>query len=137
MKSWDRQRTQSARVHAARLKDEVVYGAAGKPEPRVGRQYRVTAPPRPVTHAAVAVRRERRHVGFHGWVPPGRLVKWPFGNFATVIMIVFPIFWPILALFLLIEVLALAFWVALFLLTNTVALVAWLIAAVAVAVFDR
>jgi hypothetical protein len=40
-------------------------------------------------------------------------------------MIVIPIFWPILGLFLLIEVFAIAFWVALFLATNLVALVAW------------
>ncbi len=80
---------------------------------------------------------QRSKPRFQAYAPPTRLVRWPFSPFATVCMIVFPLFWPILLLFVAIEVFCLALWLTVFLVTNLAALLAWLVAAVAVAVFDR
>lgn len=56
------------------------------------------------------------------YTPPRRMIKWPFSPFATVVMIVIPLFWPILGVILAAEVFCLLFWAVLFVVGNTIVL---------------
>jgi hypothetical protein len=52
------------------------------------------------------------------YLPPKRMVKWPFSPFQTIVMMVIPPFQLILAFFLAMEVFCLLLWAALFLVGN-------------------
>lgn len=61
--------------------------------------------------------------------PPRRMIRWPFSAFATVVMIVFPIFWPILAVMVTLEVFCIVLWLATLIVANLVMLVIAVVAA--------
>lgn len=52
--------------------------------------------------------------------PPRRMVRWPFSAFATVVCIVIPLFWPVLAVLLVAEAFCLALWLVTFIVANLV-----------------
>lgn len=56
------------------------------------------------------------------YTPPKRIVRWPFSAFATVVMIVVPIFWPVLAVIFAFELLGLVVWTVLFVGGNAILL---------------
>ena len=70
-------------------------------------------------------------------VPPRRMVRWPFSAGWTALMIVVPLFWPILGVVLLAEVFCLALWLVLFVAANTMMLAAVVVHAAAVGVARR
>lgn len=116
MNWWNKQRSQSDRVHAARQKPSTA-PVGGAP---LLLEYHPA--PTPTT-------RPRSHSPrLHGYAPPRRMVKWPFGNGFTVVMIVIPVFWPILGLFIALEVFCLLLYAALLVIGNLAVLVVWLVA---------
>jgi hypothetical protein len=61
------------------------------------------------------------------WKPPARMIRWPFSSFATVVMLVIPLFWPILGVMLLAEAFCLLLYVVEAVGVNLVIIVAWLV----------
>jgi hypothetical protein len=116
MKWWDNQRSQSDRVLAARREPTVAaIGAAPLLRDHAQRSHQPST-------------RQRAHVGFRGYAPPRRTIRWPFSAFQTVIMIVFPLFWPILGVMLAAEVFCLVMYAAMLIVGNMIMLAVWLVA---------
>lgn len=62
------------------------------------------------------------------FTPPHKWIRWPFSPFATVVMIVFPLFWPVLAVILIAELFGLAMWLLVFVAGNLIVLAVMLAA---------